>query len=288
MLLHDDRGPVSAGPGHVLVSAWLRSLRVGAGIRVRHAAALGGLSDATVTDMETGGIRLVHRDVMSLLNVYRHGGSEPGRAVAALLTDTDTSVRDSAPGWAARLRAAHEQAQAVSSVSVLQVPGPLQVPAYADAVRRSLRRCTGRAPCAPGTARHVPGTYRVFLDEAVLARPFGGPAVMAEQVAHLEKMMTCGVDLRVITLARPCTVLDETRLELSGGQTLHPVEGQLSATYVSPAFAAMHHQVALELLDQRAASPRDTRRLLEDARSRLQQEAAAGEPVSADSQGFHF
>jgi transcriptional regulator with XRE-family HTH domain len=93
----------------------------------------------------------------------------------------------------------------------LIVPGPLQTPAYAEAIfasypqlwdpdtvatRIAYRKRRRERILSPGGPR-----YLVLLDESVLSRDRGGPSVMLEQFGQLRDMATGGqIQLRLIPL----------------------------------------------------------------------------------------
>jgi hypothetical protein len=94
----------------------------------------------------------------------------------------------------------------------LLIPGPLQTPAYAEAVFASYPQLWDSATVAARIASRErrrqrvlrPGgpQYLVLLDESVLSRERGGPSVMVEQFGQLRDMTAEDrIQLRLIPLA---------------------------------------------------------------------------------------
>lgn len=102
-----------------------------------------------------------------------------------------------------------QAAKSINEFSGMVVPGLLQTPAYARAVARGdsidveppqieqaveVRMRRQRILAADDAPR-----LRIVIDEAVLARVTGGPSVMAEQLAHMERMsMRPNITVQVI------------------------------------------------------------------------------------------
>ncbi|MFI1730736.1 helix-turn-helix domain-containing protein [Streptomyces acidicola] len=122
--------------------------------------------------------------------------------------DTGGALSNFRPGNDRRPVAAHfeaalaleQQASVIREFALSFVPGFLQTEAYADAVLRDASYPpVGREERAKDVATRLdrarildaPNTpvIWVLLDEAVLRRPVGGPAVMAEQITHLVQLV---------------------------------------------------------------------------------------------------
>ena len=117
-----------------------------------------------------------------------------------------------APTWLSHLMLLEQTAGEVRAVEFVAVHGLLQTKAYAEAVIRShhlpltesdvasrvdLRRARQEAL----TRSNDPLQLHLLLDESVLLRPTGGPAVMVEQIEHLIGAMELpNVRLQVLPL----------------------------------------------------------------------------------------
>ena len=100
------------------------------------------------------------------------------------------------PGWFADWPRKEAQAATLRSFQPLVVPGLLQTEDYARAVLRTRvgdtdaeveEMVAARLDRQAILDRDKPPTLWVILDEGVLRRPVGGPAVMGEQLRHLAK-----------------------------------------------------------------------------------------------------
>ncbi|MHB9860124.1 helix-turn-helix domain-containing protein [Streptomyces sp. YIM S03343] len=169
------------------------------GSRVRKLRIAAGL-----TQVELGS--MVHVVATRITQIERASGARPtlklARALDVALVADDLLIdlwpyvyREAFPDWSRAFIALSEQAVAISQYAAHVVPGLLQTEAYARAVlsldvllrdeeqleervaARISRQERLRSPGAPN--------LWVILDEAVLRRPIGGPAVMREQLARL-------------------------------------------------------------------------------------------------------
>jgi transcriptional regulator with XRE-family HTH domain len=93
-------------------------------------------------------------------------------------------------------------AETISDYAPALVPGLLQTEAYAravfisgnpllpeDEIKEQVANRLARARILKPAKGHTPPLYWVILDEAVLRRPVGGPAVMAEQLTHITQVV---------------------------------------------------------------------------------------------------
>ncbi|MFJ4701925.1 Scr1 family TA system antitoxin-like transcriptional regulator [Streptomyces sp. NPDC088768] len=105
-------------------------------------------------------------------------------------------------GWFERARQFEQQATIIREFALSYVPGILQTRAYATAVIDAGYPREGEDERYKGVVTRLeraqlledPVTPEVWalLDEAVIRRPTGGHAVMAEQLDHLAKLAECG------------------------------------------------------------------------------------------------
>ncbi|SDH89465.1 Helix-turn-helix domain-containing protein [Actinokineospora alba] len=186
----NDRVPARARA----LAAELKVLRERSGLTTRAAAKRLGTSIASLNRSETGRRMASVADVSALLAIYGVTGPERKR-IMAMAEEAATS------GWWGQSRAAlldafiHFEAQAESIItfSSTLVPGLVQTSDYARTVMRvglldeadAERRVRRRMERQKILFRPVRPTLRVFLDEAVLRRPFGGSQAMAAQIRWL-------------------------------------------------------------------------------------------------------
>jgi transcriptional regulator with XRE-family HTH domain len=174
----------------------LRHLREEAGLTIEDVAEKLEMSASTVSRMETAQVGVRPRDLRFLLDMYQVSEAErdqllqiarerrqqrwwqeyadlPNIAVAGLEADAST----------------------IGQYSTQLVPGLLQTEAYARAVLQAIRLDANASDIdrrlelrlhrqALLTSENAP-EYWVVLDEAVVRRQVGGPAVMAEQLGRL-------------------------------------------------------------------------------------------------------
>jgi hypothetical protein len=97
------------------------------------------------------------------------------------------------PEWYRDWLQIQQQANLLRGNGVVLVPGLFQTQAYARTVLEGREDAVAaRLDQQRVLEKENPPTLRFVLDQHVLDRPIGGPEVMAEQVAHLEQLMTSG------------------------------------------------------------------------------------------------
>jgi transcriptional regulator with XRE-family HTH domain len=181
------------------LGAELRRLREEAGLTIDRVAEALECSQSKVSRIETGQVSATPRDVRDMLELYRVDDAQR-EAMVQIARETRqrgwwqkfVDVPDGVPAYVG-LEAA---ATSIDIYMALIVPALLQTPDYARAVIGAVR------PDLPGKEinRRVelrvlrrqalldqerPPALRVLLDDTVLARPVGGPAVMAAQRRQL-------------------------------------------------------------------------------------------------------
>jgi transcriptional regulator with XRE-family HTH domain len=180
------------------LGAELRRLREEAGLTIDRVAEVLECSQSKVSRIETGQVSATPRDVRDMLELYR---VDPAQVEAMVQVAREARQRgwwqqfvdvpDGVPAYVG-LEAA---ATSIDVYMSLIVPALLQTADYARAVIGAVR------PDLPGPeiARRVelrmsrqtlldqdnPPALRVLLEDAVLRRPVGGPAVMAQQRRRL-------------------------------------------------------------------------------------------------------
>jgi transcriptional regulator with XRE-family HTH domain len=177
----------------------LRRLREGAHLTIEQVANKLELSPSTVSRIETAQVGIRARDVRELLDIYGVAGVQRDQLLQI------ARERRQQPWWQEyrdlpnmALAGFEADATSISQYSALLVPGLLQTEAYAREVLTAIRldarpgdiqrrmdlRLNRQALLKGETAPQ----YWVVLDEAVVRRPVGGPAVMGAQLEHLAQV----------------------------------------------------------------------------------------------------
>jgi DNA-binding XRE family transcriptional regulator len=142
----------------------------------------------------------------SMVAMVETGGRKPPPGFWELVdTALDTGgmfvrmvVRLGSPQWMREWETAEAQATVLRSFQTTVVPGLLQTEAYARALAQAGgvlteeevgQRVAARLERQSVLARDNPPQFIAVLDEGVLGRPVGGPAVMREQLLHLAKVV---------------------------------------------------------------------------------------------------
>ncbi len=179
----------------------LRQAMEQAGLTGKQAAQMLSWSPSFVSLLLSGKRGASEVDIAAFLGVCRAKGPERDRLLA-LCREQDN------PGWfqqhGSRLPKQlvtlidHEnKAVAISVFEATLVPGLLQTGEYARAVISRIAnvppgevddRVAARLARQSLFSRDRPARFAFYLHESVLRTPVGGPAVMAEQLRHLQRM----------------------------------------------------------------------------------------------------
>jgi transcriptional regulator with XRE-family HTH domain len=180
------------------LGAELRRLREAAGLTIDRVAEELECSPSKVSRIETGQVSATPRDVRDMLGLYR---VDDDRLEAMVQVAREARQRgwwqkfvdvpDGVPAYVGLETAA----TSMDIYMALLVPALLQTPDYARAViaavrpdlpsRELDRRVELRLRRQDLLGQERPPRMRVLLDDTVLARPVGGPAVMAAQRRRL-------------------------------------------------------------------------------------------------------
>jgi transcriptional regulator with XRE-family HTH domain len=180
------------------LGAELRRLREDAGLTIDRVAEALECSQSKVSRIETGQVSATPRDVRDMLGLYRV--SEAQREAMVQIArearqrgwwQTFVDVPDGVPAYVGLEVAA----TSIDIYMSLIVPALLQTPDYARAVigavrpdlpaREIDRRVELRVRRQALLDQERPPRLRLLLDDTVLRRPVGGPAVMAAQRRRL-------------------------------------------------------------------------------------------------------
>ncbi|GGL13743.1 helix-turn-helix domain-containing protein [Mangrovihabitans endophyticus] len=200
-------GHQSSGPTvrRIQLGARLRNLRQAAGMSREQAGYEIRGSESKISRMELGRVAFKERDVVDLLKLYGITDEEEHKRLVELAREANTpgwwyAYSDLLTSWFQNYLDLEQSAELIRTYEVQFVPGLLQTDAYARAVIRLGhgtarheeidRRADLRMARQQLLSRDVPPRLWAVLDEAVLHRPIGGPAVMREQIAALLKACT--------------------------------------------------------------------------------------------------
>ncbi|MGI5132968.1 helix-turn-helix domain-containing protein [Pseudonocardia sp. CA-107938] len=176
----------------------LRRYRLASGRTIEEVAAHLECSPAKVSRMETGIVKVGPQDLRAILELYGVDGAERdalfGLVRQARARGWWEAYADVVPPGSARFYGLEDGAELIAQHVTSLVPGLLQTEGYARALMGSVpgldpavvdRRVELRLRRAALLERPEPPRLDVLLDEAVLRRAIGGPAVFAEQLRHL-------------------------------------------------------------------------------------------------------
>ncbi len=262
----------------------LRELRTAKNLTVEMVAKELLCSPTKISRAETGVRRATLRDVRDLCRIY-----EVDPETSAELMEL---ARDAyQPGWwtkyddlkIAPLIGMEQSATAITCFCMYFLPALLQTEDYARALVKGInpkmsqrvldQRVEARMERQRILQRPAPPKYRVLLDEAVLRRHVGGPAVMTDQLDRVLSLIREGkATVQVI----PYTVgaynaHDSNFTYLEFGGTKLPdlvfVETLVSQLYIERPDEVDRYSEALDDLRDFALSPRDSARKIEEIRN---------------------
>jgi transcriptional regulator with XRE-family HTH domain len=199
------------------LGARLRSLRLAKGLtRDQAGYAIRG-SESKISRMELGRVAFKQRDVADLLRLYGLEDADEQRRLLELAHEANSpgwwhAYGDVLSSWFQNYLDLEQAAELIRTYEVQFVPGLLQTDAYARAVIMLAhgtagadqidRRAKLRMARKQLLDRPDPPRLWAVIDEAVLRRQIGGPAVLREQIAYLLEMTAVPhVRLQVIPFA---------------------------------------------------------------------------------------
>jgi transcriptional regulator with XRE-family HTH domain len=278
-----------------LLGERLRRLRVERGVTLGEAAAVIRGSAAKISRLERAINPAKERDVRDLASHY--GASPEHRAeIEYLLYQAQNGAwykqySDVTPGFLRRLISLEQGAERIIVYEAFAVPGLLQTHDYARAVveaalphdvanerRVALRMERQRILNQPDRP-----DVTALLDQGVLMRPRGGPAVMGRQLEHLLKLgRTPGINIRVVEFdnsgdVSPPYPITHLRLRDGGPPEVVYVESIDSANYLTRPAETETYRLVLNRLMGAAARRQRSEKLLTEAMARYRaQEADQG------------
>ncbi|MGW9210621.1 helix-turn-helix domain-containing protein [Embleya sp. NPDC055664] len=237
-----------------VLGATLRKLRLDNGRGLKDAAEAIRASMSKISRLERGESPPRPRDVFDLVRYYGVRDEESLSEIEELLKKALerawwSHYSDVMPGWLARLIGMEDSATKIDTYEVHVVPGLLQVPEYIRAVVRSglpraapeevERRIELRLQRQALLADEHRPDLTALLDEGILRRPVGGPAVMAAQMRHLlAESARERINIRVVRFDRaagvaPPSPMTYLRFASGGPSEMIYLEQANSATYLS-------------------------------------------------------
>jgi transcriptional regulator with XRE-family HTH domain len=166
---------------------WLKEARESKGWTQQELADKAFMSRSLIAAIERG-VRHPNEDDAKALDAALGTGN-------VLSTFRPGAVKGEVADWFGKALELEQQATAIREFGLSFMPGILQTEAYADAVLRRAypppseeqqhKRLVTRLQRGKMLEDSVTPVVWALLDEGVLRRPFGGPAIMAEQLRHV-------------------------------------------------------------------------------------------------------
>lgn len=219
----------------------LRRLRDQAGLTLEQVADAAGVSTSTVSRIETRQTAAKIPVVKALLDVYSVTGSEADRLLRVARDANQKgwwqSYSGDLPEVYQTLIGMEAEATRIETFHPLVIPGVLQAPGYATAVRRAVEPTSPDEVTQRIVDIRLERQQRIFANpsvrlhavicEEVLLRPVGGVPTMRDQVAHLIDLSTNeGTTVQVLpvtTGAHPGVLGPFVILQFDDGSTGDPV-----------------------------------------------------------------
>ena len=268
----------------------LRELRLARNLTIEQVAEQLECSATKISRLETAGRRAIPRDVRDLCGIY---GVTDQAEVDALM---DLARQGRQPGWWAPyndlgllmgpLIGLEQEAVAITSFSMYYVPGLLQTADYARAIIQGIaqkmdpkilgERVEARMRRQQLLESQTRPRYRALLDEAVLHRLVGGPAVMAAQLDKILESQAAGVAVvQVIPFSIGAHAGSDSNfdfLEFEESSLQGPVifvEGLYNNSYQERPGEVERYREAIDQLRDAALSVRDSTALIARVRDTL-------------------
>jgi transcriptional regulator with XRE-family HTH domain len=258
------------------LAALLRRIREQRGVTIEHVARELEMHPTTLSRIETAVRGISVRDLKPVLDVYEITGAER-EAMLTLARESGQrgwwqSYRDVLPPEYATHIGLEAEAVSIRTYHPQLVPGLLQTEAYARAVIRVCRPNDSaesisrwvrvRLERQARLSGELPLSLWVVLDEAVIRRRVGGPAVMREQLRHLAGIAEQpGVVIQVLpfaagehaAMAAPFVVL-----EFGDYPAVVHVENVASALFVEAPDDVRPYTLVFDHLAAVALAPRES------------------------------
>jgi transcriptional regulator with XRE-family HTH domain len=262
----------------------LRQLRNQRGLTVEDVAEKLLCSATKISRLETGARRPSLRDVRDLTQMY-----DLSEAESAWLMELARGAREQ-DWWTQYLDlnldpylGLEEDAIAITSFTTFYIPALLQSEDYTRAIISSIapkmdadileQRVQVRMRRQQLLEADTRPRYMVLMDEAVLHRPIGGPAVMAAQLAKVLDAEKRGiVTVQVVPFETGAHIAQDSNFilfEFEEGPLLPPVvfiEGLTGNKYLEKSADIIRYREAIDYLRDAALTPRHSLGRIDDAR----------------------
>jgi transcriptional regulator with XRE-family HTH domain len=280
--------PVDAIVLRMLLGAQLRRLREAAGITPEQAGEAIRGSRSKISRMETGRVSFKVRDVMDLLTFYGVNDEETRSGLASLAQrsgrpDWWAKYGDVLPGWFEPYLGLESVATTIRSFDSQFVHSLFQTEDYARSVIRLGHQAGSPVEIEDRVAlrlkrqdlltRQDPPRIWSVMDESVLRRPVGGPAVMRAQLHRLIEVAAMPrVTIQVVPFARSGHAGESGSFSIMrfgerGLPDVVYIEHLTSAIYLEQRPDVEHYLGVMDRLSGQALAPAATRRLIEQVAS---------------------
>ena len=259
----------------------LKRFREQAGLTGEQVAEQMGWSVAKVYRIEGDKVRVLPRDAQRLLTLYGIGGdqAEAVMQLARLARAKDWwhQYSGAIPEWFQFYVGLEAAASAMQEYCAELVTGLLQTEAYARAVMAAAARSDVEEMDRQVavrlerqkrlTAPDAPSLW-VVLDEAVLRRQVGGPAVMAAQLAHIDQMAgQPNVTVQVLPFtagAHPAMLGSFTLMRFPdpADKDVVYLEAETGALYLEKPQDVRRYSLMIDYLRAQALGPAESRALI--------------------------
>ncbi len=267
---------MSNSPRARALAAEVRAARKGSGMSQGLVAEQLGWSIAKVSRIETAQRGLTAADLTSILAVLRIRGQRREYLLGLAEELDHPAWWEAMSGLSAHVRAtidAEQRASRIAELALAYVPGLLQIRAYSEAVlggngaeSRNTDEAANVWQVRQGILhRAEPVSFEAFLDESVLRRPVGGPAVAARQLRHLAEQQAEHVSVRVLPTELGAHIgLNGafTLIEFAHGMTSVLVQSQESGALLAEPDEDAPFRDSLAELDRVALNVADSRDLI--------------------------
>jgi len=285
-----DDPPADGFVLRMLLGSQLRRLREAADITADQAGYEIRASRSKISRMETGRVGFKVRDVDDLLTFYGVTDEEARSRFLYLAKESSrpdwwTQYSDILPDWFENYLGLESASTTIRTFEIQFVHGLFQTEDYARAVTRlghqsapaaEIERRVGlRIKRQDLLARANPPRIWSVMDEAVLRRPVGGPAVMRAQLHHLiEVAKLPQVTLQVVPFARgghagASGTFAVLRFEEQYLPDVVYIEQLTGAVYLEARSDVEHYLEVMDQLSGEALTPADTARFIERAANEI-------------------
>jgi hypothetical protein len=249
-------------------------------------------SESKISRLELGRVGFKVRDVEDLLTLYKVEDGDERERLLNLAREANNPgwwqrYDDLTPTWFQSYLGLEMAADLIRTFELQFVPGLLQTPEYARAVlkfgRQDLplpraeedRLLALRMGRQEVLTRQRPARLWAVVDEAVLRRPIGSPAVLKAQLEYLiEASRRHNVTLQIIPFAKGGYISTGgafTLLRYNDGDLpdIVYIEHLTSAIYLDKREELDTYVVTMDAVSITAAQPRETENILRQAIARL-------------------